>query len=212
MGPMTGRAANSMVLGAQRRALAIFHDHGDMMRTGEAIAAGINPWTLYALRDAGLIEQVARGLHRVADAEPMGSPDLATVAARVPQAVACLISALDWHGLTTQIPREVHVALRRSAHKPRLSYPRLRVYWLTEPCYSAGIETHEVDGVPIRIYSPEKTLADCFKFRRQVGLDVALEALRLYAERGPVRADAIFEFSKLCRVRSVMRPYLEALL
>ena len=104
------------------------------------------------------------------------------------------------------------MALKRSAHRPRLSYPPVRVYWLTEPCYSAGIETHEVDGVPVRIYSSEKTLADCFKFRREVGLDVALEALRLYAERGSVRAEALFEFSKLCRVRSVMRPYLEALL
>jgi predicted transcriptional regulator of viral defense system len=124
----------------------------------------------------------------------------------------CLISALDWHGLTTQIPHEVHVALRRSAHKPRLSYPPLRVYWVTEPCYSAGIEVHEVDGVAVRIYGPEKTLADCFKFRREVGLDTALEGLRLYAERRPVRTEALFEFAQLCRVRSVMRPYLEALL
>jgi predicted transcriptional regulator of viral defense system len=183
-----------------------------MLRSAAAIAAGINPWTLHALVETGAIERVARGLYRLTEAEPMRAPDLATVAAKVPQAVVCLISALDWHGLTTQIPHEVHVALRRSAHKPRLSYPPLRVYWVTEPCYSAGIEVHEVDGVAVRIYGPEKTLADCFKFRREVGLDTALEGLWLYAERRPVRTEALFEFAQLCRVRNVMRPYLEALL
>ncbi len=190
----------------------MLHEHGGMMHTAAAIAAGINPWTLHALVEAGAVERVARGLYRLAEAEPMRAPDLATVAAKAPQAVVCLISALDWHGLTTQIPHQVHVALRRSAHKPRLSYPPLRVYWFTEPCYSAGIEAHEVDGVPVRVYSPEKTLADCFKFRREVGLDTALEALRLYAARRPVRIEALFKFAQLCRVRSVMRPYLEALL
>jgi predicted transcriptional regulator of viral defense system len=209
---MAMRTNGNTLPATQQRALAVFHREGGMLRTRAALAAGINPWTLYALRDAGLIERLARGLYRVAGAEPMRAPDLATVAAKVPQAVVCLISALDWHSLTTQIPRQVHVALKRSAHKPQLPYPPVRVYWLTEPCYSAGIETHEVDGVRVRIYSPEKTLVDCFKFRRDVGLDVALEALRLYAEHGPVRTEALFEFSKLCRVRSVMRPYMEALL
>ena len=196
----------------QQQALTIFHRHGGMMRTAASIGAGIIPWKFYALRDAGLIEQVARGLYRLTEAEPMSTPDLATVGAKIPQAVVCLISALDWHGLTTQIPHEVHVALKRSAYRPKLPYPPVRVYWLTEPCYSAGVELHEVDGVPVRIYSAEKTLVDCFKFRNQVGLDVALEALRFYAERGPVRTETLFAFSKLCRVRGVMRPYLEALL
>jgi predicted transcriptional regulator of viral defense system len=196
----------------QQHALAIFRQHGGMMRTAAAIAAGINPWTLYALRDAGLIVQVARGLHRVADAEPMSAPDLATVAAKIPQAVVCLISALDWHGLTTQIPHEVHLALKRSAHKPKLSHPPVRVYWLTEPCYSAGIEVHEVDGVPLRIYSAEKTLADCFKFRNEVGMDTVLEALKEYIRRGQPKVEDLLAFSKLCRASSVMRPYLEALL
>ena len=163
--PMEQRASGSMISGAERRALATFRRHGGLMRTAAAIAAGVNPWTLYALRDAGLIEQVARGLYRITTAEPMRAPDIATVAAKVPQAVVCLISALDWHGLTTQIPHHVHVALKRSAHKPRLSYPPVRVYWFADACYSTGIEVHEVDGVLVRIYSPEKTLADCFKFR-----------------------------------------------
>ena len=201
-----------MVTRKQEQALAIIREHGGMMRTAAAMAAGINPSTLYALRDAGLVEPIARGLYRLADAEPMGAPDLATVAAKVPQAVVCLISALDWHDLTTQIPHEVHVALPRSAYRPKLQYPPIRVYWMTEPCFSAGIEVHDVDGVPVRIYSREKTLVDCFKFRNEVGLDTALEALRFYAERGPVLGEALVSLSRLCRVRTVMRPYLEALL
>ena len=201
-----------MVTRKQEQALAIIREHGGMMRTAAAMAAGINPSTLYALRDAGLVEPIARGLYRLAEAEPMGAPDLATVAAKVPQAVVCLISALDWHDLTTQIPHEVHVALPRSAYRPKLQYPPIRVYWMTEPCFSAGIEVHDVDGVPVRIYSREKTLVDCFKFRNEVGLDTALEALRFYAERGPVLGEALVSLSKLCRVRTVIRPYLEALL
>lgn len=196
----------------QEQALAIFHEHGGMMRTAAAVAAGINPWTLYALRDAGLLERVARGLYRLADAQPMSAPDLATVAAKVPHSVVCLISALDWHELTTEIPHQVHVALQRSAHRPKLEYPPLHVYWMTEPCFSAGIEVYEVDGVAVRICSREKTIVDCFKFRNQVGLDTAMEALRFYAEHGPVNGEALVDLSRLCRVRTVMRPYLEALL
>jgi len=193
-------------------AIRVFQEHKGLLRTSAAIRAGVNPATLYALRDAGVVEQMARGLYRLRDAEMLSNPDLAIVGAKVPQAVICLISALDWHDLTTQIPHEIHIAMPKSARAPRLPWPPVHVYRFTEPAYSAGAETHEIDGVSLRIYSAEKTLADCFKFRNQVGLDVALEALKEYIRRRHTKVDDLFRYSQICRVRSVMRPYLEALL
>jgi len=164
------------------------------------------------MRDSGMLEAVSRGVYRLADSEPLGNPDLVTVASRVQGGVICLISALAFHELTTQIPHEVHVALLRGAEMPRLDYPPIKLYWVSNRAYSAGIETHELDGVSVRIYSPEKTLADCFKFRNKVGLDTALEAVRFYRERRNVKVDALMRYAELCRVEKVMRPYLEALL
>ena len=123
-----------------------------------------------------------------------------------------MISALSFHELTTQIPHEVHVALRRGAEEPRLDYPPIRTYRFTDEAFTAGVEVHELEGMSVRIYSPEKTLADCFKFRNKVGLDTVLEALRLYRERRNVNVDAIMRYAEICRVKEVMRPYLEALL
>ncbi|MEX2119391.1 MAG: type IV toxin-antitoxin system AbiEi family antitoxin domain-containing protein [Pirellulales bacterium] len=192
------------------QARRLFNDHGGTLRTGEALAAGIHPRTLYAMRDAGELEQLARGLYRLTDLPPLSEPDLATVAKRVPQAVVCLISALAYHELTTQIPHEVHLALPRTARHPILEHPPLRVFRFSLQAFQTGIETHTIDGVPVRMYGPEKTLADCFKFRNKIGLDVALEALRAYRGRRRPKLQHVLEYARLCRVEKVMRPYLEA--
>jgi predicted transcriptional regulator of viral defense system len=194
------------------RAGQLFREHGGLLRTKEALRAGIHPRTLYAMKSAGVVERLSRGLYRLADMPLLGNPDLVSVAARVPQGVICLISALAYHELTTQIPHEVYVALAKGAEPPRLTYPPLRVFWFSGPSATEGIEVHDVDGVPVRIYSPEKTLADCFKFRRRVGLDTAVEALRLYRDRGRVKVDDIMRFARICRVEEVIKPYLEAVL
>lgn len=193
------------------RAKELFRRRG-MLATGEALRAGIHPRTLYAMRDAGVLLQLSRGLYRLADLPPLGNPDLVSVALKVPSGVVCLISALAYHELTTQIPHEVHVALPRGAEPPRLGHPPLRVFWFTGKAFAEGIETHEVDGVRARIYSPEKTLADCFKYRNKIGLDVAIEALRLYRKRGHVKTSELMRLARVCRVEKVLRPYLEALL
>jgi len=104
------------------------------------------------------------------------------------------------------------VALQRGAEIPRLEYPPIKLYWVSGKAYSAGVETHELDGVSVRIYSPEKTLADCFKFRNKIGLDTAVEAVRFYRERRSVNVDALMRYAAICRVENVMRPYLEAIL
>jgi predicted transcriptional regulator of viral defense system len=194
------------------RAARIFKKHGGILRTSQALEAGIHPATLYAMRDSGVIEVISRGVFRLSDIPPLGNPDLVTVATRVPQGVICLISALSFHELTTQIPHEVHIALQRGGEEPRLDYPPIRTYRFTGEAFTAGVDTHELDGVGVRIYSLEKTLADCFKFRNKVGLDTVIEAIRFYRERRNIKVDDLMLYATICRVNKIMRPYLEAIL
>jgi len=184
-----------------------------MLRTSDAIRLGVHPRTLYSLRDRGELEAVGRGLYRLSTAPPLTSPDLVSVAMRIPRAVICLISALAHHGLTTQVPHAVDVALPSHAQIPKLDGIPLRVFWYSDPSFSSGIDVISIDQVPVRVYSPEKTIADCFKYRNKIGLDVAIEALRAYRERTR-KADyqALSRFAKVDRVEKVMRPYLEAVL
>jgi len=194
------------------RAVEIFKDHGGMLRTAQALRAGIHSETLYALRDSGVIERMSRGLYRLAGSQPLGNPDLVTVSARVSAGIICLISALSFHELTTQIPHEVHVALPYGAEEPRLEHPPIRTYRFSGQAYTGGVEIHDLDGFAVRVYSPEKTLADCFKFRNRVGLDTAIEAIRFYKERKQVDVEALMHYAAICRVNRIIRPYLEALL
>ena len=192
-------------------ALAIFRKKGGTLRTHEALKAGIHPRTLYALRDAQLIEQNGRGLFRLASLPPLSEPDLVVVAKRVPSAVVCLISALAIHELTTQIPHVVQIALPIGRRAPRIDSPPIEVFQFSAETLTVGIETRRFDGTSLRVFSPAKTLSDVFKFRNRVGLDVALEALRNYARRKKRQLPLVLEFAKICRVESIMRPYLEAL-
>lgn len=173
---------------------------------------GVHPRALYEMRDAGVLVQLARGAYRLAELPALSDPDLATVALKVPHGVICLISALAFHEITTHIPHEVYVTVMRGTTRPRLDYPPLRVFWFTGKAFSEGIETHIRDGVSVRVYGPEKTLADCFKYRNKIGVDIAVEALRLYQQGRPVRVDHLLRFARVCRVSKVMKPYLEALL
>ncbi|MBS0262509.1 MAG: type IV toxin-antitoxin system AbiEi family antitoxin domain-containing protein [Planctomycetes bacterium] len=194
------------------RALQAFRATGGILRTRDAIQAGVHPRTLYQLRDDGQIEQLSRGLYRLLGTPSLGHPDLVTVALKIPGGVLCLISALAWHELTTQIPHEISVAIRRGAEPPRLDYPPVRHYWFSGRAFSEGIETHQVDGIPLHVYSREKTLADCFKHRHRIGLDTVLEALKAYCQRRPVHTETLLHYAEICRVKRIMTPYLEALL
>lgn len=136
--------------------------------------------------------------------------DLAAVAARVPDGVVCLISALSFHELTSQIPHEIYLAIPRGKEIPRIDYPPVRVFHFSENTIAAGVETHKIAGVEVKIFTAEKTVADCFKFRNRIGLDVALEALKMCLSRNGSRAK-ILEYARLCRVEKVIYPYLEAI-
>jgi predicted transcriptional regulator of viral defense system len=194
------------------KAKSLFRRHGGMLRTSEAIKIGVHPRTLYAMADTGIVERLSRGLYRLADLPPLGNPDLTSVALKIPNGVICLISALAFHEITTQIPHEVYVALARGTEPPRLDYPPIRVFWFTGKAFTEGVETHTLEGTSVKVYSSEKTVVDCFKYRNKIGLDVAIEALKLYRQRMQTRIDDLIRFARICRVEKVIRPYLEALL
>ena len=195
-----------------QRVKDLLHPQAGIFRTGEALKAGIHPRTLYMMLEQKVIEKLGRGIYRFSDMPSLGNPDLATIAMKVSKGVICLISALSYHELTTEIPHEIYVALPRGAEPPRLDYPPVRVFWFSGPAFTEGIEGHDVDGIPVKVYNPEKTLADCFKYRNKIGLDVALEALKIYRQRKRFRTDDLMYFARICRVEKIMRPYLEATL
>jgi len=192
------------------KTLDAFRQHDSILRTSQAIQLGIAPRTLYALYEAGLLVKITRGVYRLAEAEPLSNSDLIQVSLRIPKGIICLISALSYHNLTTQIPHQVYVALPLDAEKPRLAYPPVRLFWLSKPVYSAGIEEHLLDGTNISIYNREKTIADCFKYRNKIGLDIALEALKEGLDQD-CDIELIMEYARIDRVEKVMRPYMEAL-
>lgn len=191
--------------------LAKFREHGGTLRMSEALRLGVDRRSLYAMRDASLVEPLSRGLYRVASLAPLGSPDLVTIAKRVPGGVLCLVSALAFHDLTTQVPHAMDVALERGARKPRLDYPPTRFYWFSGPAFHRGIEIHRIDGTDVRVYDAEKTLVDCFRYRNQIGMDVVLEALRQWRDRRRRKRDVLLDYARMRRVDRTMRPYLEAL-
>jgi len=178
----------------------------------EAIERGITRYMLYSLRDKGVIEQVSRGVYRLVELPPITNPDLVTVSLRFPRAVICLISALAYHEITTQVPHNVSVAVPRDSRLPLLEYPPILAHRFSEQAYRSGIEEHQIDGVPVKVYSPEKTLADCFKFRNKIGMDVVLEAFKLYRSRKKFNLSELLKQARICRVEKVIRPYLEAIL
>ena len=195
-----------------QRAISILKKKAGVLKTSEILKAGIHPSTLYALVKNGTLERISRGVYRLADSPPLLNPDLILVAKKIPKGVLCLLSALSFHDITTHIPHEIYIALSFGAEEPRLEYPPLRTFRFSKKAFTEGIQIHEIDGAKIKVYSPEKTLADCFKFRNTIGLDTTIEALKLYLDHRDIKIDEIMHFAKICRVTKIMRPYLEALL
>jgi predicted transcriptional regulator of viral defense system len=142
----------------------------------------------------------------------MDQPDLVAASLRVPRGVICLISALSVHGITTQVPHEVSVAILRTINKPKVNYPPIRFFLYRLPYFEAGIEEHDIAGALVRVYCPEKTVADCFRFRNRIGMDVALEALQLCREHKRSSPGELMRYARVCRVEKIMTPYLEAIL
>lgn len=182
-----------------------------LVRARDLDAAGIPRAYLRRLCDRGLLERVDRGLYRLADAPVTELHSLAAVAARVPHATICLVSALQVHELTTEVPHAVWVLIARHARLPKVSYPKLEVVRASGRALEHGVEARDIEGVKVQITSPAKTVADCFRYRRHVGRDVAIAALRDYLRRHRAGMNALVDAARADRVYSLMLPYLEAL-
>jgi len=191
---------------------SIFMTHDGVMRTREALEAGIHRRTLYWMRDHEKIETLSRGVFVLASAPLPENPDVAAVMRRIPKAVLCLVSALDYHGIGTQIPHSVQVALPRNVRPPRIGRPRVEVFNMADAAFGSGVETHTMAGAEIRVFSVAKTVADCFRYRNRIGLDVAIEALQEVVRARSASPAQIMEFARIDRVASVMEPYMRALL
>ncbi len=182
-----------------------------LIRPCDLIPMGISRVSLTRAVRSGQLERVSRGLYGLPGREVSAHGSLAEVARRVPKGVVCLLSALRFHGLTTQAPFEVWLAIENKSLAPKLDYPPLRIVRFSGIALTEGVEEHAVDGVTVRVTGVAKTVADCFKYRNKIGLDVALEALREAWHEKRMTSDDIWRFAKVCRVANVMRPYLESL-
>lgn len=166
---------------------------------------------LYKLRKEGLLNKAARGMYMLPNAPITENQNFIEIAKKIPNAVVCLISALSFHGITTQIPHEIWIAVPRDTWRPSMDYPPLHYTVLTENVYNFGIQEENINGTIVKIYSPAKTIADCFKFRNIVGVDVAIEALREVWRSRKATMDELAEAAEVNRVSKIMRPYLEAI-
>jgi predicted transcriptional regulator of viral defense system len=199
-----------MATQVEHEALLVIRRLG-VVRAADLAAHGIPRWRLYQLVGEGEVVRQARGIYVAADHVYTADHTLVQVAKRVPGSVICLLTALRFHDLTTQLPAEVWIALPEKARKPRLDYPRLRVTRFSGMALTEGIETHRIEGVDVRTYSAAKTVADCFKYRNKVGIDVAVEALRDFSRRHRGGATDLARFARICRVTRVMQPYLDSI-
>jgi predicted transcriptional regulator of viral defense system len=182
-----------------------------IVRPVDLEAHGISRAELYRLVRDGVVVRQSRGLYTSTEHRYTTEHSVAQVAKRVPAAVFCLLTALRIHNLTTQSPADVWIALSTKARKPRLDYPRLRVARFSGLSLTEGIETRRVEGVKLRVYSAAKTVADCFKYRNKIGIDVAVEALRDFTRGNRGGANELARFARICRVTRVMQPYLDAI-
>jgi predicted transcriptional regulator of viral defense system len=182
-----------------------------LLRPSDAVARGHSRLYLAQLARRGLVQKVSRGLYALPQRKASEFASLAEVASKHPQALVCLLSALAFHGLTTQAPFEVWIAVDNKARAPQMPYPPLRIARFSGPALSEGVELHNIEGVPVKITSVPKTIADCFKYRNKIGLDVAMEALKEAWSAKRVSMDELWHYGQICRVQNVMRPYLEGL-
>ncbi|HLR26676.1 MAG TPA: type IV toxin-antitoxin system AbiEi family antitoxin domain-containing protein [Fodinibius sp.] len=162
-----------------KEGIKLFREHKPMLRTSEVLEVEIHNRTLYYMLEEGHITKLERGHYKLADEGTLSNPSLTIVAKKVPKVRLYLISVLYFHELTTAISHHVYIALPKTSRDPMLSYPPLQTYRFSGQSLTEGVQAHEVDGVEIKAYNPAKTIADCFKFRNQIGLDIAIEALKV---------------------------------
>lgn len=182
-----------------------------VLRVRDLIEQGIHPEYLRRLCTAGVLQRSGRGLYLLADGDFSANVTLVEAARRVPHGVICLLSALRFHEIGTQLPHEIWMMIERRAALPRINYPRMRFFRASGDAFKTGVDLRQIDRTQVAVYGVAKTIADCFKYRNKIGLDVALEALRDCLRRKRATVDDLWKYARICRVERVMRPYLEAL-
>lgn len=192
-------------------AIEIFENAGGILTMSEALKLGVHRRELYKLSEQGDLERISRGLYRLSKTPEPSLPDFIPVSKKIPQGVICLVSALAFHEITTQIPHFVYIAIPSQAHKPTISYPPMRFFWYSKKLLTIGVEEHHIDGCPMRIFNIEKTLIDCVKYRNKIGIDIAIEALKIYWRKGETNLDRLFEYAKMFRVEKILRPIMETI-
>jgi predicted transcriptional regulator of viral defense system len=194
-----------------KKAINIFKVHGGLMRSSEAFREGIKQSTFYKMAQTSTTITIGRGLYQLSGYIPP-DPDLVIVSKAIPKGVICLVSALSFYGITNQIPKKVYVALPKGAEEPRLVFPPVKTFRFSEKTYSPGIQTVRLQKNKIRIYSKEKTIADCFKFRNKIGTDLVVDALKKAIRQKDFDINKLMRFASICRVSKIIHPYLETLL
>ena len=189
-----------------------FHKKGGIVRFSAMRKAGFHPDTIAALEKNGQISKISRGLYQLAGYEPAAHPDLVMVSLLAPRVVICLISALAFHEITSEIPKYVETAIPKQSHANIITYPPVRVYRFDHQAWREGVEEHRIDGHTVRVYSPAKTIADCFKFRNKIGVNVARDAIKTAIAEKRVRPQEIMKYAKICRVSNIIKPILETLI
>lgn len=172
---------------------------------------GIAREYLIRMHKRGLLKRIARGMYVLPDANVTENHTLAEASKRVPQGIVSLLSALRLHGLTTQQPFEVWMAIGEKARRPRVDHPLIKFVRFSGPAMKMGVEEHRIEGVVVKVYNPAKTVADCFKYRNKIGLDVAIEALRDCRSKKNCTNEELWRYAKICRVSKIMKPYMEAI-
>lgn len=189
-----------------------FQSHGGVARFSAILKAGFHPDSLTALEKEGKVERIARGLYRLTNYDIGSHPDLVIASLQAPKGVICLLSALAFHEATNEIPHYVDIAIPGGAHANRIKYPPVRFYRFAPDAWKAGIEEHEIEGHKIRVYNLAKTIADCFKFRNKIGMNVARDTLKVAVTEKGIKPKEIMQYAKICRVDSIIKPILEAML
>lgn len=192
--------------------IAFFQTNDGILHFSTIIKAGFHSDSLIALEKKGRVEKIGRGIYRLMKYSIGPHPDLVTVSIQTSRGVICLLSALAFHEATNEIPKYVDIAIPRRTHANWIKYPPVRFYQFSPSTWGAGIEEHKISGHKVKIYSLAKTIADCFKFRNKIGIDVAREALKIAFTEKHIKPQEIMKYAKVCRVDSVIKPILETML
>ncbi len=189
----------------------IFKQH-NVVRLRDFIKAGIHQQIIMRMVNAGKIQRISRGLYMLEESDITANHSFVEVSCKIRKAVICLISALQFHDIGTQLPNKIWIAIPRTNTKPNFTNPPLNINWYSGRAYTEGIEIKVIEGIPVKIYNIPKTIADCFKFRNKIGMEVAIESLKECVREKKVNTEDIMYYASICRVSNIIKPYMESII